>query len=445
MRTTKITEAYGYAQGDALSDLIYTGFAQFEDYPYPCAYHTYRGAFGAGASLVHSPKLVIYPEQYKPLPGGCIDGAVYFANPPVGKYIVPNWFCTTSAREYVYNTPRKTEGGFTYWNTYGFMKSDPTDSEIDMFIRDWKHVLNHQPKRPMRSAVYVCEFDSADDGFETDYPGWTAPHNISEEGVGYLYETSRFAGLPAGFFASWKTLLEISPEDTDLIVLPSTATAPPEVIAHIRSLSEAGVSIIAVSRVDGLEDLFGVKYAPSEAHFYGIDSGNEHEAVYPYTAPLRYESNGAEVLLTADGAPAIFRQGKNALFNISPSAMGRSYFFVNVDNARSSISPLLRKTCVELMRDLSRPTAVTSDGKCGITMFEDANGNKMLLVVDYSEHDQTKLDEVREKVIMFPDSTLRGAECVDGKPLGSLIGSDGVLEGVVVRLRAHESALILLR
>lgn len=444
MRTSKMSEFYGFEPGEALSDVIYTGFAQFEDYPYSCAYQTYRGAFGAGATLVHTPNLVLYPEQYKSSRGGCIDGAVFYANPPVGGYVMPSWYNTTLTREYVYNTPRKTDEGFAYWNTYGFMKADLTDEDIDPFIRDWKYVLQYQPKRPLRTAVYICQFDSGDDGFETAYPGWRAPYNISEEGVGYLYETSRYAGLPAGFFASWETLLTVTAEDTDLVVLPSTVSAPKAALTHIRALYTAGVSIIAVSRVDGLEDLFGVRYAPAEVRYYGIAAGDETESVYPYTALAGYESDGAEVLLTADDTPVVYRNKNAVLFNISPAAVGRSYFFAGVENARSTVSSLLRKQTIQLMRSLSTPVAYTEDEHCGISLFTDTQGNTMLLVVDYSAHDQSKLQTVTEKTVMLSGSCLRGAEAVDGRALRRLIGDDGVLEGISVALHPHESALIRL-
>lgn len=444
MRTTRLSEAYGFEPGNALSDVIYTGFAQFEDYPYSCAYQTYRGAFGAGASLVHSPNLVIYPEQYKSSRGGCIDGAVYFANPPVGGYIMPAWFNTTLTREYVYNTARKTQEGFAYWNTYGFMKGDLTDQDIDPFIRDWKYVLQYQPKRPARSAVYICEFDRTDDGFEKDFPGWRAPYNISEEGIGYLYETSRLAGLPSGFFASWESFLTITADDTDLVILPSTVSASAAVLAHIRALHEAGVSIIAVSRIDGLEDLFGVRYAPQEIHYCGIETGTEHENVYPYEAVAGYEADDAETLMSADGTPLIFKNGNTVLFNISPAVIGRSYFFAGVESARSSVSTLLRKTCIRLMCECSSPIARTSDERCGITVFEDTHGNQMLLVIDYSVHDQSKIDTKKEKTIMFSDSQLHGAEAVDGKSIRRLIRCDGILDGITVELHPHESVLIRL-
>ena len=136
MRTYKESEMYGFETGDTLSDAIYTGFAQFEDYPASCAYQTYRGAFGAGTTLTNAPRLTIYPEQYTTSRGGIIDGAVYFAHPPIGAYRVPLWFNTTHAREYVYNTPTKPPDGFRYWGTYGFMNADFSPEETEAFVRD---------------------------------------------------------------------------------------------------------------------------------------------------------------------------------------------------------------------------------------------------------------------------------------------------------------------
>ena len=444
MRTSNLSESTGLASDDTLSDVIYTGFAQFEDYPYSCAYQTYRGAFGAGATLVNAPRLAIYPEQYKSARGGCIDGAVYYANPPVGAYVMPDWFNTSLTREYVYNTARKTEDGFAYWNTYGFMKSDLSDAEIAPFIHDWKYVLRYQPKKPFRSAVYVCQFDAEDNSFDGEYPGWRTPFNRSEEGVGYLYEISRLAGLPSGFFASWETLLTVTAEDTDVVVLPSTRGVEEKVIAHIRALYDAGVSLIAVGLVDGLEDLFGVRYAPREVHFCGIDANGEHEAVYPFSEPARYDAVGAEVLMTADGTPVLYRRDRTLLYNISPAAVGRAYFYADCQNARSSISPLLRKTSIALMHDLSVPTAVCTTENCGITVFEDTNGNTMLLIIDYSVHDQAKRNTVSEKTVMLTGIEVRNAEAVDGRAVRRLIGRNDRLDGITVSLHPHESALIRL-
>ena len=135
MRSAHLARSYGHRVDETLSDVIYTGFAQFEDYPNSCAYQTYVGAFGAGTTLVKAPRLTLHPEQYGPSRGGCIDGAVYDAHPPIGRTACPIWFNTTHAREYVYNTPRKTADGFAYWSTYGFMRSGCDEQYENDFVK----------------------------------------------------------------------------------------------------------------------------------------------------------------------------------------------------------------------------------------------------------------------------------------------------------------------
>ena len=442
MRTIKLSEAYGFKDGDTISHDIYTGFAQFEDYPMSCAYQTWRGPFGLGASLVKAPDLIAYPEQGASSKGGCIDGAVYFAYPPIGKKITPPWFNTTHAREFVYNTARKTEDGYAYWNTYGFMKNDLPREDDETFVKEWKHVLRHKPKSHMKSSVFVCEFDESDDGFDGNFQGWLTPHNVSEEGVGYLYETTRMAGIPSGVFTDWKALMTITPEDTDLLVLPSTIGAPDEAIAKIRELYARGVALIAVSRVDGLEDIFGVRYAPKNVKFNLIEADGESEGAYPYEEEARYESNGADCILKASGVPAIFKHGRAALLNISPNALGRVYFYPKAENARSSNNELVRKTVKNLILELTSPIAI-SDG-AGITMLKDVSGNTILVAIDYSRHDQSELELERESVIRFNEGEYTDAESVTGIPMRKLISKSGRLDGVVLTLRQHESAIVKL-
>ena len=148
--------------------------------------------------------------------------------------------------------------------------------------------------------------------------------------------------------------------------------------------------------------------------------------------------------MTADGTPVLYRRGRALLYNISPAAVGRAYFYADCQNARSSISPLLRRTSIALMRELSAPTAVCTTENCGVTLFEDTNGSTMLLVIDYSAHDQAKRNTVSEKTVMLTGIDMHGAAAVDGRPLRRLIGDNGRLDGIAVTLHPHESALIRL-
>ena len=97
-----------------------------------------------------------------------------------------------------------------------------------------------------------------------------------------------------------------------------------------------------------------------------------------------------------------------------------------------------------LMREFSQPEALTNDGKCGLTLFEDTNGNQLLLVIDYSEHDQTKLDVTAEKTVMLSGCHAHSAESVDGRTIRCLRNEHGELDGIAVSLRPHESVLIRL-
>jgi hypothetical protein len=236
--------------------------------------------------------------------------------------------------------------------------------------------------------------------------------------------------------------MTITAEDTDLLVLPSTLSAPADAIKKIRELYSNGVSLIAVSRVDGLEDIFGVRYAPKKVKFNLIETESEKDSVYPYEEEVRYESDGAECILTASGVPAIFKKGRTAVLNISPNAIGRTYFYENAENARSSNNELLRKTINNLILDLSSPIAI-SDG-AGITMLKDTSDNTILLAIDYSRHDQSELSLARESVIRFNEGEYTDAESVTGIPMRKLISKSGRLDGVVLTLRQHESAIIKL-
>ena len=90
------------------------------------------------------------------------------------------------------------------------------------------------------------------------------------------------SGLPCGFMTDWDSL----PVSQALrpIVLPSLAEAP-KAVEHIRRLYNQGVSLFAVSRVDGLEDIFGVK--PSSENRVNVsDTIGNSEYILPLDAEL---------------------------------------------------------------------------------------------------------------------------------------------------------------
>ena len=446
LRTYPLARTFGFNVSDFLSDELFTGFCQFEDYPASCAYQTLRGPFGVGTFLAKFPRLVIYPEQYKSAIGGCIDGHVKHANPPLGRYDMPLWFNTTLARDYVYNAAVKTADGYRFWDTYGFMHSDHPKKQDDRFIKDWKYILRHKPACMMKAPVFFSEFPEHEDLYETEFVPDNLQHavyNPSEEGIAHLYETSRIKGLPMGTFAAWEALDTLTAEDTDMIVLPTTVGLSKERLDKLRSLYNDGVSLFAVSRVDGLEDLFGVEYQPYSARIYTIEANEKYEDVYPFTETFNYVSRGADAIMTGSGNPIYFTYGRTALLNLPAYSVARIHFKEHAYLGRATNSPLYYDVTEKLLRSLSSPIA-TADHECGITLLRDESDNDILLTIDYSRHDQSEIDLQREYTVVFTEPVYTDAVCLDEKPIRRLIGDSGMLEGIVVKLRQHESALIKL-
>ena len=445
LRSYPLSRSYGFDLSDFLSDSLYTGFAQLEDYPAACAYQTLRGPFCVGTFLAKIPRLVIYPEQYTSLACGCIDGHVKYANPPLGKYEIPLWYSTTQAREYVYNTAVKTKDGYRFWDTYGFMHRDFDEASDDAFIRDWKHIRSHKPKARVKAPILFAEFPQHEDFYETDFVADCGQHvvfNPSEEGVAHLYEVMRLCGLPIGSFAAWDALDTLTAEDTDLLVLPTTVGLSEERLAKLRKLHSEGVSLFAVSRVDGLEDLFGVRYAPESHRMYTLEADGRVEDVYPYTETFLYRSAGAEIKMTASGHPVLLTHGTCALFNLPAYSVGRIHFKEHPYLGRASGSPLYYAVTEQIVRSLTSPMA-TADKGCGITLTKDEHGSTLLLAIDYSRHDASEIDLPHEYTVML-HSDFKDAVCLDGKPIRRLISENGRLDGLTVTLRRHESALIRL-
>ena len=91
---------------------------------------------------------------------------------------------------------------------------------------------------------------------------------------------------------------------------------------------------------------------------------------------------------------------------------------------------------------MSSPIAI-SDG-AGITMLKDTSDNTILLAIDYSRHDQSELSLARESVIKFNEGEYTDAESITGIPMRKLISGSGRLDGIVLTLRQHESAIVKL-
>ena len=373
------------------------------------------------------------------------DGAVKDAHPPLGKYGMRPDFNVTHSYEYVYNTAHLTPEGFRYWDERGFMQRDFTEEFADAFVRGWKNVRDHEPAAPLRCAAYLSEIPKGEDRWKVA-PDCSWVSNRSNIGLSYIFETSRLCGLPNGFPVTYSSLSLLTPDMTDCVVLPSLEDAPEEAVGKIRSLYDAGVSLVAVGTVKGLEDLFGVAEERRKAEILSLaaDDGSR-EGICPSEAEFFYRPDGGETLLWAEDGegkryPALVRTERTLLLNASADELGRqSYGQRNEIYYAASISALLRRKVSEAMRGIVSPVA-SSDG-CGITLFRDRNGDTLLLAVDYSDYDEP--EGVREYTVSFGFGGIRDIEPLYGKkPI--LLRKGGIIRAVCLKLRQQECALVKL-
>ncbi len=437
----------GFPTDERLSEIMFDGFSQLEDYPYSCCYNTYKGPFLLSHVLLHAPDMHIYPEQYTASDGGCIDGAVKDANPPLGKYDMPTYFNVTHAYEFVYNTAHLTKDGFRFWEKRGFMQRDFMPEFVDAFIRGWKHVLSHEPVSVPRSTAYLSEIPSCEDEVKVDGDSLNSM-NRSDSGIAYMYETARTHGLPNGFTFRWDMLDRLTADMTDCIVLPSLIDVPDGALDALRKLHRQGVSLISVGRVDGLEDLFGVRYAPAESVICRLSTPDgKQEFIFPDEAHFLYESDDAEVILHAhdeDGSsyPVLLRKDRTLLLNAPAPELGHRTFPKLTQSYAPSISCLLREVTACEMHRLSRPAAVSDN--CGITLFKDQNGNLMLLAIDYSPYENDGIHKEYQSVIRFNDLDVQRVQSVYGPAPSALRNESGKIDGLWLTLHQQECALIRL-
>lgn len=381
---------YGLPADERLTKDVLNGFMIYEDYPYACAYQTYRGAFGLMTLALHYPGIRIYPEQYKGSAGGCIDGAVKYAHAPMGAYQVEAYQNSTHAFEFVFNTAHRRKDGYHYWNDYGFHRGDPDSEFMNRMIMDWRYVLKHKPKKPLRSLAFLTEYDGTDDVFsctEMEKGRAYVLYNRCESASGLLHECSREAGLPNGFALKPETLADLMADECDVLVIPSMKHADEQTIYEIRRLYEAGVNLIGLFDVSGLEDLFGVKRAPAEAEIHTVEYGGETEAVYSRTARFEYACAGAEAVMTANGnLPALLATGRTLLINTNVENLGSEEpRRVNGSNGYHMVGRLIREALKEQLARISSP--LVRGRNVGVTLFESEKGKTVLLAIDYSPFD----------------------------------------------------------
>lgn len=422
-----------------ITDEMFTGFAVFEDYPYSCAYQTYRGAFTVKTLLLHMPKLTIYPEQYSGSKGGCIDGAVKFGNPPMGEYSVQPYQVATHAFEYVFNTAFKLEDGYHYWDKYGFHRGPGL---IPGLVLEWKYVVQNKPQKPMRSTAFLAEYTSKEDYLEVTYAREDIKNvymiNPSESGHGLIHELTREAGIPNGFALKYDSLSGLSADECDVLILPNLKYAEKEVVAEIRRLYNDGVNLVALSDISGLEDIFGVTADERIIKINCVCCNGETELVKEHDAKLLYKPASAETVMTSNnGEELVIKTNRTLLINTSVTNLGCADLqYMGSEKAPFIVGNLLRKTLKGLMRELSKPLALGEN--VGTTLFETQDGRKMLLAMDYTPFDN-KEHSGKEAIVKINMAGVSDAKSDRELFIGK---KDGIVKELRFNIREHESVFI---
>ncbi|MCF7854296.1 MAG: hypothetical protein K9N51_05820 [Candidatus Pacebacteria bacterium] len=435
-----------WATDERVLNEFHDGFAQFEDYPFSCAYQTLHGAWAAMSLKLFHPSLKLYPEVYEESPGGCPDGAVAYANPPFGGKRLPLSAQSCQLYEYALCFPCLSNNGFRYWDSDGFMLRDPRPHIAEEFVRSWGNVYRHRPVRPLTPVCCVLDFPDTDDRIYREFTSGGVPDitNISENGVSYVNEALRLAGVSAPYGTRFDTLKTEVPETMRLLVLPSLTGQSPEMLETIRDLHESGVALAAVGDVGGLEDLFGVETAPRQCRVEGVRFNGETEGVQPVDLECRYRCTNAErVLETTGGDCVVSKHGDCVLFHADPVMIGHDAFLDEMYWGRPNIGRLQRKAVQEvLLRVLGDALEYTVEGDVGTAYYEDASGGKCLVLLDYSQDRPNEVFTAEQHVQVWFRQTVNAVSC--DNPL-TLLKENGRIVGFTCRLKQFENRFMVMQ
>lgn len=381
------------------------GFYQLEDYPFWCAYNCANGAWVLNTIKLYAPNLVIRPELYGNIETACPDGFVGWAHPPAKQRYFPTYTLGSQILEYAFNSAHFLNGNMEYWNDYGFMwlqygESNNTE-RMSTLLKTWQQIRTCQPRKPIRSVVFVADFIGEEDQLAHDIHH-DAVFNYSEANVSYLNLVCRESGIPVGCVTKFSGLLDLDASQIDVLVLPSLKHASADVLCKIEDLYQQGVALFAVSDISGLEHIFGVEAASDNCIVSQFSNETEIENLLPIQAPFLYRATNAKVLLCADHGHAVLTcNGRAALLNTCVSRAG-----VDMCNpstiGRHNISKLLKASCTEIFRSISNPVAQTSVNN-GLVLFEGKDGHTYLMATTYYLWDANDFDwnETRELLLEF--------------------------------------------
>ena len=100
--------------------------------------------------------------------------------------------------------------------------------------------------------------------------------------------------------------------------------------------------------------------------------------------------------------------------------------------------------CPSRSAEMLRTSLTAVSDSCGVTLFRDASGNTMLLVIDYSPYEHGGTRREYQSTILLNDVSAAEAVSVYGPAPSVLRDESGNIRGLWLTLRQQECALIRL-
>ena len=433
------TKWYGFTNS-GLEKVFDGGFLQFEDYPFACGYQPHKCAWNMATIKLEWKDLRIAPELYDSFREGCPDGAVAYANPPLGGKFMHPYQTITQLYEYLYYTAVLDADGFRFWDDniiqmYELISFEP-ENRYHTLLKAWKIFRDHKPAKPLGKIAYVADFRYQDDRRTADISA-VSLYNMCQAAMEIVHEVNSECGNPDGFLLKLDTILQLQEGELDVLVLPSLDGASDAVKEKIRALYRAGCALIATGSVSGLEDIFGVRSDWRKNRVNRLSYGEETEVIYPYNAEFFYSADGAEEYLSSDGACVMYRKNRALLINAPLLEVGVDSFREFSLAERANISTLVRTALGDFIHENSS-FAICADEKCGVNLVKTEQGETLLLLADYSAFENEEPREVHVWLGQQKFKSLENLSYDAHDPELNLFQKDGYTDGFSVKIRPHE-------
>lgn len=431
------------------------GYFIYEDYPEASDYQPPRGSFFMGSIMMCQPDFPLTPEIYTDS-GGNPDGALIFAHPPFGKS-TNCWPIRAKNRvyDYVYGSAFWGKEGFGFWNRFGFQaRVDIAGEQIQNLIRAWGKTQSHLPVAPLKSSAYLFSWDSWNTNAknakiiepqEKIGEGTKIATIITAgESIPYAAETAAAYNVLNGFQLLEENLATLPAEKVDILFLPPLRGMKKETLDHIRKLHDAGVSLVAFERVDGLEDIFGVKDSGEFRHIEQISGtddflAGQKEFINEERFGGSYIADGAGVLLAGDTRPVLTakRNGKAValFFNAPPTAAIPDMLHEHEGGInRENMSRIVAKAINEIHKRFGDADASATFGRL---LGAETRDGVVLSLFNRTQEEQTSIVTYRKK-----DPAQKLVSC---DVLHEVLVDDG--EKLVVRLKLapYESPFLVIK